>query len=149
MRTQDIMTPNPACCTPDTALQDVALLMVGNDCGQIPVVDGPNTLRPVGVITDRDITCRTVAQGRNPLEMTARECMTTPVVTATIEENVETCRHKMEKHRIRRLPVVDEQGRCCGMVSQADLAKYLPEKECGETVKRVSEPERNVQATRL
>ena len=138
MRARDIMSTNPACCGPETSLQDVARLMVDHDCGEIPVVDRDN--RPVGVITDRDITCRAVAQGQNPLELRARDCMSSPVVTATADIEVDECCRKMEDHLIRRLPIVDNDGRCCGMVSQADIARSASPRDTAELVRDVSVP---------
>ncbi len=79
MRVKHIITKNPACCTLDTNLQEVARLMVEHDCGESPVVQSKQNMKLVGVITDRDITCRTVAVGKNPLEMTAGDCMSQPL----------------------------------------------------------------------
>src|SRR5688500_15966494 len=79
MRVRDIMSKNVACCSPETSLPEVARMMVDNDCGEIPVVTVSRV--PIGVVTDRDITCRTVAEGKNPLLMEAGDCMTTPCVT--------------------------------------------------------------------
>ena len=140
MQVQDIMTKNPACCTTHTSLQDVASLMVKRDCGQTPVVDGEKTLKLVGVITDRDITTRTVAEGKNPLEMTAGDCMSSPCVTVTPEMTVEQCCAVMEKNKVRRVPVVDESGACCGIVAQADIAKHASKQETAQVVKSVSQP---------
>ena len=137
MKIQEIMTTNPACCGPETNLRDVAKLMVDNDCGEIPVVSGG---KPVGVITDRDIAARAVAQGRNPLELTARDCMSTPVITVKPDTDVKDCCDTMEKHQIRRVPVVDESGSCCGMVSQADIAQHASARKTAEVVKQVSQP---------
>ena len=89
MNVQQIMTPNPECCTPDTPLQDLARLMVESNCGEIPVVESHDFLRPVGVVTDRDIVCRVLAAGKNPLELTARACMSAPVVTVTSETSLD------------------------------------------------------------
>lgn len=114
--------------------------MVEHDCGEIPVVESKETLKPVGVITDRDITCRTVAQGKNPLAMTAGECMSSPCVTVTPETSVEDCCRMIEEHQVRRAPVVDEKGRCCGMVSQADIAAHAPKQQTADVVKEVSQP---------
>ena len=137
MKIQEIMTTNPACCQPETSLREVARLMVEHDCGEIPVVrDG----RPIGVITDRDITARAVAAGRNPLEMKASECMTSPVITVTPKTDVADCCNTMEEHQIRRVPVVDDSGSCCGMVSQADIAQHASAKKTAEVVKQVSKP---------
>ncbi|HEU4597757.1 MAG TPA: CBS domain-containing protein [Pyrinomonadaceae bacterium] len=140
MQVKDIMTPDPACCTPDSTLQRAAELMVENDCGEIPVVESASSKKPVGVITDRDITCRTVAKGLNPLSMTVSECMTTPCVTVTPETSLDECCKVMEGKQIRRVPVVDASGECCGIVSLADIAKHAEKRETGAVVKEVSEP---------
>ena len=138
MQVKDIMTREPSCCTPDTNLQEVARLMVECDCGEIPVVENRQSMKPVGVVTDRDICCRTVAEGKNPLEMTARDCMSSPCVTVTKEMGVEDCCRVMEENQIRRVPVVDERGACCGIVAQADIAQRASERETAEVVKEVS-----------
>ena len=83
MRVKDIMSTTVACCGPETSLPEVARMMVDNDCGEIPVVNASGA--PIGVVTDRDITCRTIAEGRNPLVMVAGDCMTSPCVTVTPE----------------------------------------------------------------
>ena len=137
MKIEEIMTPNPACCGPETNLREVARLMVDHDCGEIPVVrDG----RPVGVITDRDIAARAVAAGRNPLEMKASDLMSSPVITVNPSTDVDDCCDTMEEHQIRRVPVVDDSGSCCGMVSQADIAKHASARKTAEVVKEVSRP---------
>lgn len=139
-KVKDIMTKDPACCTPETNLQEVARLMVEHDCGEIPVVDNLENKKPVGVITDRDICCRTVAEGKNPLEMTAQECMTMPCVTVSENDDVDACCKMLEQNQIRRVPVIDESGRCCGMVSQADLAQSLESEKTSRLVEQVSKP---------
>lgn len=139
MQIRELMTSNPACCTPDTPLQDVARMMMECDCGEIPVVDSRESMRPVGVITDRDITIRAVAQGRNPLEMNASECMTRPCITASADASIIDCIHLLEQHQIRRIPVVDQRGSCCGIVSQADVARRI-DQYAAEVLKQVSKP---------
>jgi CBS domain-containing protein len=138
MQVREIMTENPVCCSPESSLQNVAKLMAEHDCGEIPVLDEQR--RPVGVVTDRDIACRAVAQGRDPSQITARDVMSEPVVTVTPEDSVEECCQRMEENQIRRLPVVDEAGACCGMISQADIARQAPEHELAEVVRDVSRP---------
>ncbi len=118
------MTKNPACCTPDSTLQEVAHMMEMYDCGCIPVVDSQKTANPVGTITDRDIAIRTFAADRNPLEMKASDIMTKDIVTVTPDTSVQECLNVMEKRQIRRVLVVDNNGRCAGIVAQADLAEY-------------------------
>ncbi len=139
MQVKDVMTPDPACCAPDTTLQRVAEMMVENDCGEIPVVENMASMKPIGVITDRDITCRTVAKGLNPLVMTVSECMTTPCVTVTPDTSLDECCRALEEKQIRRVPVVDEGGACCGIVALADIAKHAPKRETAEVVREVSE----------
>ena len=138
MKAKDIMTPDPACCSPETKVEDVAKLMVEQDCGEIPVVDADRKV--VGVITDRDIACRVVAQGKDPKRTNAREVMSRPVVTATPETDVEECCAMMEQHQVRRVPVVDQRGGCCGMVAQADIALQAGEHETAAVVRDVSRP---------
>ena len=137
MQVKDIMTRDPACCTRDTNLQEVAGLMVEHDCGGIPVVDDRQSMKPVGIVTDRDICCRTVGEGKNPLEMTAGDCMSSPCVTVTPEMSVENCCQVMAENKIRRVPVVDERGACRGIVAQADIARHVTQ-ETAEVVKEVS-----------
>ena len=146
MQVKDIMTPDPACCTPDTALQRVAEMMVENDCGEIPVVENATSMRPVGVVTDRDITCRTVAKGLNPLTLTASDCMTTPAVTVTPDTSLDECIRVLEENQIRRVPVVDAGGACCGIVALADIAKHAKTRDTAEVVKEVSEPSSSASA---
>ena len=138
MNVGQIMTESPACCTPQTGLQEVAKLMLDHDCGCIPVVDDEESMMPVGMITDRDITCRTVAKGMNPLDLTAADAMTSAVVSVTPETSVEDCCVLMEESKIRRIAVVDENGRCCGIVAQADIAVTAAPREVADVVEKVS-----------
>jgi CBS domain-containing protein len=138
-RARDVMTADPACCAPHTPLDQVAKMMALNDCGEIPVIDTAE--QPIGVVTDRDIVCRIVAEGKNPMAYPAETCMSQPVVTvrttATLDEVVRT----MEAHQVRRVPVVDDKGRCVGMIAQADVARSAPTVEVAELVREVSRPE--------
>ena len=112
--------------------------MVENDCGEIPVVDSKRTMRPVGVVTDRDIVVRCVAERQNPLEFKAGDIMSSPVVTVTPETTLEDVGNLMEEHQLRRVPVVDEGGAVCGIVAQADIAQHAPPREVAEVVREVS-----------
>ena len=133
---REIMTPEPQCCSVETLLHDVANLMVEADCGEIPVTDASNRL--VGVVTDRDIVCRVVAKGKNPSAVTAGDCMTQPVVVVKEETTLDEVMNVMEKNQIRRVPVVDASGACCGIISQADIALSANNAEAGELVREVS-----------
>ena len=138
MQVKVLMTPDPACCTPDATLQRVAEMMVEHDCGEIPVVENVASMKPVGVITDRDITCRTVAKGLNPLVMTVADCMTTPCVTVMPDTSLDECCRVLEENQIRRVPVVDDSGCCTGIIAQADLATEAPPQKAAELLREVS-----------
>src|SRR5882672_4193489 len=135
-RAREVMTPDPACCSPTTTLDEVAKLMAYNDCGEIPVVDPADRL--VGVVTDRDIVCRVVAEGKNPIAYTAETCMSGPVVTVQADAPLDEVVATMEKHQIRRVPVVDERDSCVGIISQADVSWVSEPHEVAELVREVS-----------
>lgn len=138
MNVNELMTKDPACCTPDANVQEAARLMKEHDCGCIPVIEDRNSKKPVGVITDRDICCRTVAEGKNPLDLTVQEVMTSNVETVTEDTSVEECCTLMEDKQIRRVVVVDGNGGCCGIVAQADIALQASENKTAEVVQEVS-----------
>ena len=138
MKVREIMTENPAVCLTTTSLQETARMMHDYDCGCIPVVEGENSKKPIGMITDRDITIRTVAHGKNPLGMTAGEIMSEQVITVTPETSVQECSNLMKDNQVRRIAVIDENGACCGMVAQADIAINASEDTTGEVVQEVS-----------
>jgi CBS domain-containing protein len=112
-------------------------MMADEDCGCLPVVDQDK--KPLGTITDRDITCRAVAEGRNPLDLTVEDCMTSPAVSVSDSADFDECCRLMENNQIRRMLVVNESGACCGIVAQADIALHASEKVSGDLVKEVSQ----------
>lgn len=136
MKVQEIMSSQPACCSTASTVNEAARLMTQHDCGEIPVLDGGKL---AGVVTDRDIACRAVAQGKGP-DTPVREVMSSPAITVTRDTSVEDCCGVMENHQIRRVPVVDEDGGCCGMVSQADLAQRGSDGMIAAVVRDVSRP---------
>ena len=140
MQVREIMTPNPACCPADTSMQEVAQMMVDNDCGEIPIVRSRSDRTVIGVVTDRDIVCRLIAAGKNPMEYTAEACMSTPVIAVRESTPLEKCAQIMEESRIRRVPVIDGGGMVCGIVSQADIAKHASRRITAELVRDVSQP---------
>ena len=145
MNVKDIMTTEPATCTPDTSLEEIAKLLVKYDCGAIPVVGSREARKPVGIVTDRDIVCRVIATGEDVGARTAEDCMSSPCVTVAPTASLDACCEKMEQNRIRRLVVVDEEGFCVGVVSQADIARHMVSK-AGEVVKEVSRPSSSASA---
>jgi len=133
---RDVMTPDPVCCTAKTSVDEIAKLMAHNDCGEIPIVDASD--RVIGVVTDRDIVCRVVAQGKNPIGHAAEECMSKSVIVVDEDTPLDEVIATMEKHQIRRVPVVAD-GCCVGIIAQADLARTAPEHEVAELVREVSQ----------
>lgn len=140
MTIQSVMTSKPACCSTSTPLREVAQLMVQHDCGQIPVVDEAG--KPVGVITDRDITTRMVAAGRDTMACCAADAMSSPAQTVSVDSPLKDAVCLMEASKIRRVPVVDATGKLTGMVSLADLALSGKDEATMEVVKEVSAPTR-------
>lgn len=138
MKVSEIMTKNPAYCVDTESLEHVARMMADHDCGCIPVVDDLQTKRPIGTITDRDITVRTIAKGKNPSNMVVGEIMTDQPVTIGEDASFDECCRTMEKNQIRRIVVVNKEGECVGMVAQADVARKTGEHETAELVKEVS-----------
>ncbi len=141
MKAQELMTKAPTCCTPESSVREAAQLMLEHDCGCIPVVE-QGTMRLIGVLTDRDITCRCVAQGEGP-ETRVKDAMTTEPHCCHPEDDVAAVEQIMMQAQVRRVPVVDARGDCVGMIAQADLARdeqAVSESELGRVVERISEP---------
>jgi CBS domain-containing protein len=140
MQVRDVMSFQPHCCTPETNLRDAAQVMCESDCGAIPVVDADDRKKPVGIITDRDIACRAVAKGRDPAKPTVGDCMSSRLATIHQDSSIEDCCAEMEEFKVRRLLVVDDNDRLCGIVSQADIALRMGEHESAEVVREISQP---------
>lgn len=134
----EVMTARPATCLPQTPLSQVARMMVDNDCGQIPVVNHQH--EPIGVITDRDITTRVVAAGVDWTTGQASDAMSSPAKTVQQQSSLQECLSLMEQTQVRRVPVVDENGAVCGIVSLADIAAACKDEQVAEVVKCVSVP---------
>lgn len=145
MKIMDVMTKQPSCCTPDASLEAVARMMIDCDCGAIPVVTDLYGRMPIGIITDRDIVVRAVAAGLDPCGMSARDCMTVPAFTVTEDSSVDECIELLEERQIRRAIVVDQVGRCTGIVAQADIAQHTSKRRTGELLQHVSKPTAHVE----
>ena len=137
MDIRSVMTANPTCCSPETTLQEAARMMRDNDCGQIPVVGTDR--RPVGVITDRDIAVRAVAEGHDPARSSVAQYLSAPAATISADQTLDECAELMEHRQIRRVIVVDGQGAVAGIVSQADIALAGRDGKTAEVVRKVSQ----------
>lgn len=136
---KDLMSGNPQSCTPDATIQEAAQMMEDSDCGAIPVVQTNGARRAVGIITDRDIACRAVARGLGA-DTKVSECMSRGLATISLDSSVEECCNAMERSKVRRMLVLDDEGELCGIVSQADVALHLSRNKIAEVVREVSLP---------
>jgi CBS domain-containing protein len=132
---QEAMTSNPAAITPDTTVQEAARLMKTEDVGALPVVeDGRLTC----VITDRDLAIRGVAEGAGA-DTPVRDLASQDVVTIDPQQSLDEAARLMAQHQVRRLPVVEEDGRLVGMLAQADVAAAGHDALTGEVVQKISQ----------
>lgn len=133
---REVMTPNPRSIEADKTVSEAARLMRDEDVGLAPVVEGE---RLVGTLTDRDIAIRVVAEGRDPESTLVREVASTDLVTLDPEQELGEALRLMAQHQIRRLPVVEEDGRLVGVVAQADVAQEGDDQQTGQLVERISQ----------
>jgi CBS domain-containing protein len=136
MKVSDVMTSDVQTVRPDESAQQAASFMLSADAGSIPVVDGD---RLVGMITDRDIAVRGIAKGYGP-ETLVRELMTDDLVVVRTDDDVEHAANRMSEAQVRRLPVIDENERLCGIVSLGDLALEDDGESAHQALEGVSEP---------
>jgi CBS domain-containing protein len=140
MKIREVMTANPVCCVPEDTAQAVARIMKERNIGSVPVVTDQQSLRLVGMITDRDLCCSIIASGLDPKSTTIEKFISLEVMACREGENIDSCERLMQQHQIRRIPVVDGEGQLIGIVAQADLAlKDKPEK-VSKTVAEISRP---------
>lgn len=137
MNVRDAVTARPRCAATDTLLSQVAGLMETEDTGAVLVLDGD---RLVGMITDRDIVVRAVAKEKDPRGMPSREISSGELVTVGPDQDLSDALRLMAQHQVRRLPVVDEENRLVGVVSQADIALDANDTSVGEMVAEISKP---------
>jgi len=142
---RELMTPDPTVCTPETAINEVARMMLEQDCGAIPVVTNTQDGCLAGIVTDRDLVVRLLARDKDPATCTVRDAMSENIAALGPDATLDECVRLMAEVQVRRVPVVDNVGRVVGMVSQADLARASAdrpqlEEDLAEMVEEVSEP---------
>lgn len=125
----EVMTMNPACCLPNDTVAKVAQMMKSRDIGPVPVIENEQTLRLIGIVTDRDLALKVVAEGRDAKTTTAAEVMTAKVVTCHPGDDLQKALDAMSEHQLRRIPVVDNDLRIIGIISQADVATRVNQPE--------------------
>jgi CBS domain-containing protein len=132
---RDLMSSNPRSISSDSTVGEAARLMRDEDVGLVPVVDGD---RLTGTVTDRDITIRVVAEQKDPQSVQVREIASTDLVTIDPQQDLDEALRLMAQHQVRRLPVVEEDGRLVGIVAQADVARESDDTRTGELVEQIS-----------
>ena len=140
MKAQDIMAKNPKSVTPETSIRDAARLMKTEDVGMLPVVRSEGSRTIVGVVTDRDIAIRHVAEGHTSPDCKVSEAMSSNVKTCKVGDSVDDVMKLMGSEQVRRIPIVDERGELVGIVAQADIAREADDKKAERTVEKISQP---------
>lgn len=133
---KDVMTSDPCTIDAGKSVAYAAKMMRDEDVGLAPIVEGDKL---IGMLTDRDIAVRVVAEGRNPDQVTVAEVASKQVVTIDPQQELDEALRIMAKHQVRRLPVVEEDGRLVGVVAQADVARTGDDKQTGELVQEISQ----------
>jgi CBS domain-containing protein len=133
---RDLMTSNPCKIDADKSVAYAAKMMRDEDVGLAPIVEGEQL---VGTLTDRDIAIRVVAEGRDPESTKVQEVATTHLVTVDPQQDLDEALRLMAQHQVRRLPVVEEDGRLVGVIAQADVAREGDERRTGEVVEKISQ----------
>lgn len=135
VKVAEVMHAGAVWIAPDTSLIEIAERMDTQDIGALPV--GEND-RLIGMVTDRDIVVRAFADKTDPLQLTARDVMSEPIIFCTANEDLEDAVRIMERKQVRRLPVIDHNRRMVGMLSLGDVAAKAPASLAAETLKAVS-----------
>jgi CBS domain-containing protein len=138
MKAQEIMSKNPRSVTPEMTAQEAARLMKDEDVGVLPVVESASSKRLLGMITDRDIAIRVVAEGRTSASV--REAMTAGVKSCKAGDSVKDVMALMGREQVRRVPIVDDSGHLVGIVSQADIVLEGDDKRAEQTIEKISQP---------
>src|SRR5881227_788000 len=133
---QELMTSNPCSIDADKSVSYAAKMMRDEDVGLAPIVEGD---RLIGTVTDRDIAIRVVAEGKDPETTMVRDVASKNLVTIDPQQDHDEALRLMAEHQVRRLPVVEEDGKLVGIVAQADVARHVDTSRTGEVVEQISE----------
>jgi len=139
MKCREIMTKDPVCCLPDDEVQKAAQLMKDENVGVIPIIEDEDTKTLLGIVTDRDLALRVVAEARDLDSTRIKDVMTTGAVSCQPEDDLQKALDAMEENQVRRIPVVDSNQKIVGIIAQADVATRLGEpKRTAAVVEEIS-----------
>ena len=137
----DVMTKDPVCCLPTDTVSKAAQMMKDADVGSIPVIEDEQTMKLIGIVTDRDLALQVVAPERDASSTQVEDVMTYEVITCRATDDVQKAVDAMSQHQLRRMPVIDSDHRIVGIISQADVATRVERsEEIAEMVKEISQP---------
>lgn len=137
---EEIMTPDPICCLPTDSVKKVAEIMLSENLGPIPVIDNDQSRKVIGILTDRDLVLKIIAEGRDPEKTNVETVMTRKVISSRADNDVQKAIDLMSKHQLRRVIVVDKVNQILGIISQADVATRANEpQKTAKMVKDVSQ----------
>lgn len=145
MKVREAMTASPVCCLESDTVQKIANILRDRDIVSVPVVTDLESRKLIGVITDRDLCCSVMADGLDPKGAVIGKFITRNPVTCHEGETLDKCERSMREHQIRRIPVVDGDNHCVGIVSQADLALKDNPERIAKTVAQISKPKQQTQ----
>lgn len=140
MKVREIMTREPVCCTAEDTAQKVARTLRDQNVGSLPVVLDQQSRTLLGMITDRDLCCKVMADGLDSRTTKIEKIISLSPVSCRDGENLDECERLMQSHQLRRIPVVDSEGHCIGIVAQADLALREKPEKVSRTVAEISKP---------
>ena len=137
----EVMTKNPACSLPTDVVSKAAQLMKKENVGSIPVIESEQTKKLIGIVTDRDLALQIVADGRDPKSTKVADVMTHRIITCRVDDDIQKAVDAMSEHQLRRIPVVDNDYKIVGIISQADVATRVDQPEkTARMVKEISQP---------
>ena len=140
MNCREVMTENPVCCLPTDTVSMAARVMRREAVGPVPVINDEQSKQLIGIVTDRDLAIRVVAEARDPNHTMVSDVMTSTIFACRPEDNLSTAIKAMEVNQIRRIPVVEEDGKIAGIISQGDVAVRIHEPEMtAEMVEEISQ----------
>jgi CBS domain-containing protein len=136
----EVMTKNPVCCVPSDLVSKAADLMKNNHIGSIPVIENEQNQKLIGIITDRDLTLRIVAEGLDAKSTKVETVMTRKVITCLAEDDLQKALDAMSENQLRRMPIVDDENKIIGIIAQADVATRVDHpKKTAAMVKEISQ----------
>lgn len=140
-RCKEVMTSDPMCCLPQDTADRLAKLMRDENIGSVPICQDRHSKKLIGIVTDRDLALQIATEGRDPRSVRAQEVMTSNPITCRPDDDLESALQAMERHQVRRIPVVNNNSELVGIISQADVATRSAEpRKTAEMVEEISKP---------